>query len=605
MKSFLPPFFHAGLAFGIAVSGVKGDENPKPLLQLPCLAALVEQARSGDGPLAFEEAFFDGPFRRISENEMTTEALIDRGYSKLHGFWNAEAERCFREAFQRDADSVDALLGLALTNAERPRRFATFLAKATSVAANRRDLSEPTRWWLEMLQIGDEGERHRRLEQRVATHPTESLPALWLARGEILDFQRGKEGAIDRAAWDRLLVSVESPAAATYRRLLWADQPPKDDLPNLPPVPKTSNADIWRIAGEFEKGRDRWEALLELFTKAVQADLNWLDSRLAMPDEAQNLGADSAALATLLSDLGREEAATTIARRFADLPYHPGAAGTTQPWRRIEDTCREANTRAIESIETRKKRRTEIRTAIDAGEFDAALAMAHEDRLSRPHAWDARANEIEALWRKGQRKEALFDFDRGFRRRLANADESWRNRPVFSEIAAAMKLEPVSAERETGRNELESLRWHAPKAPERILKRGDAVSRNLGGKQEKATLAIFFLGAGCPRCVEQLTAFLPYLDDFAEAGVEVIGISTDSADETAADFPIPLFADPNLEAFRDYEAFDEFLDRPLHATYLIDSDGNVRWRETGNTPFLRAEWLLGELEVLLSQSKKD
>ncbi len=39
---------------------------------------------------------------------------------------------------------------------------------------------------------------------------------------------------------------------------------------------------------------------------------------------------------------------------------------------------------------------------------------------------------------------------------------------------------------------------------------------------------IFYLGAGCLHCVEQLHKFGPKAAEFAQHGIEIVGISTDS-----------------------------------------------------------------------------
>ncbi len=591
-------FSLATTVLGAAWAGVAwGAEKAPPPPPLPCLAELVEQARSGEGPLAFEEAFFDGPFTRVEGDD-----LIGRGHDLLHGFWHAEAERCFREVWRRDPESIEALLGLTLTNLDRPRRFETFLAKAEAAARGRRRLDEETGWWLKTLRTADETTRRRLMEARAATRPEESLPALWLARETILGFHRDRSGIGSRAAWDRLLAAVDAPAAATYRRLLWVNDPPPGDLPNLSPPTATSTADAWRIAGEYEKGRGRLEAALHFHIESVRSDLAWLDGRIAMPDEAQNLGANSAALALLLADLGRYEESARVARRFHRLPHHPGAAGTTQPWRRPGDTCRQANEAALGELESRAARRESIRRAVDGGELDAALAMAREARAARPRAFDAAAMEIEILWRMGDRKAALFGFDQTFRRRLAGVDEGWLAMEIFNEMSAAtgMTGEKNSAP-ESGM--LDGLVWRAPPAPMIPVKDGAGNSHALGGKHDRATLAIFFLGAGCPRCVEQLTTFLPHVEAFAEVGIDVIGISTDAPGETAVEFPIPLYSDAEARLFRACGAYDEFADRPLHGTFLIDASGAVRWREVGNAAFLDIDLLFGEWENFLKEAE--
>ena len=43
----------------------------------------------------------------------------------------------------------------------------------------------------------------------------------------------------------------------------------------------------------------------------------------------------------------------------------------------------------------------------------------------------------------------------------------------------------------------------------------------------KSVVVIFYLGAGCLHCVEQLQKFAPRVNDFQQAGISIVGISTE------------------------------------------------------------------------------
>ena len=49
-----------------------------------------------------------------------------------------------------------------------------------------------------------------------------------------------------------------------------------------------------------------------------------------------------------------------------------------------------------------------------------------------------------------------------------------------------------------------------------------------------------------------------------------------------------------------YRAHDDFEDSPLHGTFLIDTNGLVRWQDISYQPFTQAKWLLGESKRLLA-----
>jgi peroxiredoxin len=67
--------------------------------------------------------------------------------------------------------------------------------------------------------------------------------------------------------------------------------------------------------------------------------------------------------------------------------------------------------------------------------------------------------------------------------------------------------------------------------------------------------------------------------------------------------PIPLVADPDLDVFRAYRAYDDFEGQPLHGTFLIDSNGFVLWQDISYEPFMDPEFLLQEAERLLATSQ--
>ena len=60
-------------------------------------------------------------------------------------------------------------------------------------------------------------------------------------------------------------------------------------------------------------------------------------------------------------------------------------------------------------------------------------------------------------------------------------------------------------------------------------------------------------------------------------------------------------ADASLNVFKQYRAYDDFEQQPLHGTFLIDRQGLVRWQDISYEPFTEAEFLLRESKRLLAQ----
>lgn len=129
---------------------------------------------------------------------------------------------------------------------------------------------------------------------------------------------------------------------------------------------------------------------------------------------------------------------------------------------------------------------------------------------------------------------------------------------------------------------------------------------SLGEFQKDATVLFFFQGHGCLHCAEQITAFSTRADEFQKLGVRLVGISTDSVDSLrtaleSAKCRFPLVADPQNLAFRDYNCFDG---KPLHGTFVLDSELNVRWQLVSTEPFMSVDTVLAVTRKLIASRKQ-
>lgn len=153
------------------------------------------------------------------------------------------------------------------------------------------------------------------------------------------------------------------------------------------------------------------------------------------------------------------------------------------------------------------------------------------------------------------------------------------------------------------------FRWQPYTAPNFSLPERDGKLVSLASRRGKPVLVVFYLGAGCSHCIEQLNTFAPLAKSYADTGIEIIAISTDSPDglvktfdlaKDAAGFPFKIVSDHKLDAFHAFRAFDDFESQPLHGTFLIDPAGVVRWQNISYQPFTDAKWLLDEAKRLLA-----
>ena len=259
------------------------------------------------------------------------------------------------------------------------------------------------------------------------------------------------------------------------------------------------------------------------------------------------------------------------------------------------------------------ERRARIELAI--GDKAEAAKLAKEASDADAAKVQPLANLAAVLWSADQKDAARETFDK--LRKLSSTLDL--DAPVFQRLAplAAEKNLPAdwriaAAPEPPSRPELKSLgpfRWHPYLAPSWSLAGKDGAVHTLDDFRGKPVLVVFYLGSGCSRCIEQLNIFAPLTHKFADAGIQIVAVSTDSPDalqktfaqaHDANGFPFPVLANAEMDTFKAYRAFDDFEHIPLHGTFLIDGAGYVRWQDISYQPFREGEWLLGEAKRLLS-----
>jgi peroxiredoxin len=250
------------------------------------------------------------------------------------------------------------------------------------------------------------------------------------------------------------------------------------------------------------------------------------------------------------------------------------------------------------------------------GDMEAALKAAESGVQKGVGRVLPAAVKAEVLWSRGDREQAFKAFET-----LRNAAaESDLDLPVFKRLRPLVEEagftgdwrgKPVPASDVGVRpslSELGPFRWSPAPAPRWNLPNGQGGSLGLDQYMGGPVVLIFYLGGGCMHCIEQLNTFGPMTQAYAEAGIPIVAVSSDSAAELGktlekakqeGGFPFPIVADPELGVFQAYGAYDDFERQALHGVFLIDAAGRVRWQEISAKPFVDAAWLLGEARRLL------
>ena len=253
------------------------------------------------------------------------------------------------------------------------------------------------------------------------------------------------------------------------------------------------------------------------------------------------------------------------------------------------------------------------------------LAGKQEESLKRLRDWVGRTKNqvrplaalVEMLWRQEKKDEAKKSFE-ALRDISGVIDLDF---PLFT------RLEPIAIELGFGREwkkpkpiarnaaELPDLAtlgpflWQPKPASNWSLPDSNGGMHSLANYSGKPVIVIFYLGFGCLHCVDQLQAFAPKTKAFSDAGISLVAIGSDSirdlkksVDRYSSDggFPFQLVSDESLVVFKQYQAYDDFERTPLHATYLIDGLGRIRWHDIGANPFMDVDFLLKESKRLLS-----
>ncbi len=252
------------------------------------------------------------------------------------------------------------------------------------------------------------------------------------------------------------------------------------------------------------------------------------------------------------------------------------------------------------------------RLAVMAGDAPRAEELAREVAEKAPGEALPLASYVEVLSRIGKGSEAKAKFDE-LRALSAQFD---LDMPVFQRLSPlAQELGmpadwriPATTAADFGRRPpLESLgpvHWHPPRAQSWSLPDADGKQVSLRDFGGKPVVVVFYLGLGCLHCAEQLRALVPLESEFAAAGISLVAISTETAEQlrkAIADRPaadtlpsFPILVDPALDVFRKYSAFDDFENVPLHGTFLIDGSGALRWLDIGAEPFMDLKFVLSE-----------
>ena len=137
--------------------------------------------------------------------------------------------------------------------------------------------------------------------------------------------------------------------------------------------------------------------------------------------------------------------------------------------------------------------------------------------------------------------------------------------------------------------------WELPDSSGRLWK--------LSQFTNKPTVLILFEGYKCLRCATQLAEYAKYAQDFKERNINVVAISGGTAEELReaaqnGNLPFPVLVDADHRVFRNYACY---CGCPLHGTFIVDCQGNVRWQNVATEPYLDIKEIESQAQRLVPE----
>jgi peroxiredoxin len=359
--------------------------------------------------------------------------------------------------------------------------------------------------------------------------------------------------------------------------------------------------------GEVEKGDGQLEALRAAIK--LEKDLRHEDMEEAEGKARKEKKSDEELKKAMVEALDAHASKVkSMERSLTELQFYQLLA---------QDKKDEARKQLEELKDVPKERLARIH--LQLGDKEKAQKLAKEALDGATNQVQVLASYIDVLAQCDEKDKAKERFEQ-LRRLASQAD---LDLPVFNRLkplAKSLDLDadwrlPYKPATDVGnRPPLDSLgpfRWAPAPAPDWVLRDSENEKMALKNFRGKPLVLIFYLGAGCVHCIEQLNLFSPVVSQYKDAGISVVAVSTESVEglkktleksKSEDGFPFPLVSNEDLDVFKAYRAYDDFEKMPLHGTFLIDGEGLVRWQDISFEPFTETSFLLTEAKRLLKFS---
>ncbi len=149
---------------------------------------------------------------------------------------------------------------------------------------------------------------------------------------------------------------------------------------------------------------------------------------------------------------------------------------------------------------------------------------------------------------------------------------------------------------------LGSDRWRPNPAPEVGFLDSGGQSVELQSYRGKNVVLVFHPGKECADCSQQFKQLAGRKDEFEKLETVVVvssGRTTELAETLGEQAPGPaILADRDLDAAKRFKAYDDFEEKPIPATVLIDKEGRVYWARASHKAFANFDFLVEQIRYL-------
>jgi len=261
--------------------------------------------------------------------------FINQGVGQLHGFWNFEAERSFRQAASIDPDCAIAYWGMAMANINNSKRAKGFIAKAVE----RKDkVSERERMYIDAVDAyikagskknKDRSRKYAKALERISYKYPEDIESkallglqLWgnRRRGLPLDSYLAVNALLEQ-----VLAKNPMHPCHHFRIHLWDYEKPDRALNSAARCGQSAPgiAHMWHMPGHIYSRLKRYEDACFQQEASARVDHAHMMRDRVLPDRISNFAHNNEWLCRNLLYVGRVSDALSLAKNMLEMPRHP------------------------------------------------------------------------------------------------------------------------------------------------------------------------------------------------------------------------------------------------------------------------------------------